>query len=435
MLAHMEPANPATDSPTPKGGKKSFGWYLLLAVLLLAGAGIWLQKTASRPLEVTAQTPVATSTTQVTTSTDIGVSRITEISASDQNVKGGSVYSFAAFVKSLVMHVAVPDEVRGLYLTAYTAGSTRADELLAYSTARHLNTWVIDVKLDNGELAFAPNDEDLQKYAAADLAIKDLDGLLARLKDKNIYRIARIFVMRDGAYGKIHPSVSLRDVKGGIWHDKTGTPWLDPAAPEVADYAVAVAQEAYARGFDEIQFDYIRYPTDGNVSSIVYPVYDEKTPKAVIMKRFFDRVGDALKKDDIPVSYDLYGMTFWRTDDFGIGQRLASVYPTAIAVSPMVYPSHYPEGFQGFANPAEHPYEIVKLSLDKGIEILKIDYPQVDEQQARKKFRPWIQDFDIGATYDAPKIEAQIKAARDAGAGGWLLWNARNVYEPAKYTH
>jgi hypothetical protein len=151
------------------------------------------------------------------------------------------------------------------------------------------------------------------------------------------------------------------------------------------------------------------------------------------MRAFFDTLGGTLKKEGIPVSFDLFGMTFLTAEDFGIGQRLEDVYHNADYISPMVYPSHYWTGFQGFKNPAEYPYEVVKYSLDKGAEILKTDL-FIDETESRAKFRPWIQDFDLGAVYTAARIEAQIKASRDAKASGWILWNARNVYEPAKYT-
>lgn len=138
-------------------------------------------------------------------------------------------------------------------------------------------------------------------------------------------------------------------------------------------------------------------------------------------------------KEKIPVSWDLFGMTFWRTDDFDIGQRLADVYPYADAISPMVYPSHYPVGFKGLTNPAMHPYEIVKWSLDHGITTLAESGLTVELVEAQRKFRPWLQDFDIGAEYDAKKIEEQIRASRAAGASGWILWNARNVYTAANY--
>lgn len=419
----MEDVQPFAGTKSPNNRKWIIGGYLTsFSILSLVGVLLLRQRMAHIP-NATAQSKAA-----IATST--GLLPLIGNLALLQEATGTSME--AELPK--IQHVILPEEVRGIYLTAYTAGSSRLDELLAYAEKTHLNTLVIDVKLDNGELAFDPVDTSLKKYASRYLPITDLGSLLERLRVKGMYRIARIFVMRDGVYGNLHPGTALRDAKGNLWKDKTGTPWLDPAAPEVADYSVALAREAYARGFDEIQFDYVRFPTDGNISAIRYPVFDQSsTTKASVMKEFFRRVGEPLYGEHIPFSYDLYGMTFWRTDDFQIGQRLADAYPSSTAVSPMVYPSHYPRGFQGFAEPAEHPYEIVKQSLDKGMDILWIDHPELDARIARKKFRPWIQDFDIGAVYGADKIEAQIKASRDAGSGGWLLWNARNVYEPAVY--
>ena len=180
----------------------------------------------------------------------------------------------------------------------------------------------------------------------------------------------------------------------------------------------------------------------------MYPIYNAANPKVDVMKHFFAAVGEPLKKEKIPVSFDLFGLVCMSTDGLGIGQRLSDVMPYTDFVSPMVYPSHYANGFQGFANPALYPYQVVKISLDHAatlfnpLPVAKKDpegkitmtaFDKTADTSIRKQFRPWIQDFDIGAVYTADKIEAQIKAARDAGASGFLIWNARNVYEPANY--
>ncbi len=330
------------------------------------------------------------------------------------------------------IHVPIPKEVRGIYWTASTAGSTRGDELLTYMKEYGLNTVVVDLKMDNGELAFEPVDESLKPYKQTHLSITDLDALLVKLRDHGVYRIARIAVMRDGMFAAVHPEFAMRAADGKIWEDNIGSHWIDPAAPEVADYAIALGREAYARGFDEIQFDYVRFASDGSVNSIVYPVYDKSEPRIAVMQRFFTTVGGTMRAENIPVSFDLFGMTFWSYKDFNIGQRLLDVLPFTDYVSPMVYPSHYPNGFEGFANPAEAPYEIVKRSLDEGTRLIHGFYADSDDA-LRARWRPWLQDFDIGAVYTSGLISAQIKATRDAGASGWILWNARNVYEPTNY--
>ncbi len=326
----------------------------------------------------------------------------------------------------------LPEEVRGIYWTAFTAGTNRGQELIDYMLETGLNAVVIDLKMDNGQLGFLPNNESLKPYAMDKPVIKDLDALLKQLNEKGLYRIARIPVMRDGAFAFVHPEFAMKTASGNMWQDNIGSRWVDPAATEVADYALALAREAYTRGFDEVQFDYVRFASDGAVSHIVYPVYKQTETKSEVMRRFFKRVGGTLKEEGIPVSFDLFGMTYWSFNDFNIGQRLIDVFAYADWTSAMVYPSHYPDGFKGFANPAENPYWIVNESMEEGAKHLAGLYAGSDEE-LRKTFRPWLQDFDIGAVYTAHLIEEQIRATRDAGCSGWILWNARNVYEPANY--
>lgn len=333
----------------------------------------------------------------------------------------------------MIRHVPMPNEVRGIYWTAQTAGGERGQELLAYMKRYGLNTAVIDLKMDNGELAFDPHSNAMKATVMDDPVIHDLDALLRKLADEGIYRIARIAVMRDGAFAEIHPELALKRAGGGVWKDNIGSIWLDPAAHETRQYSKELAREAYERGFDEIQFDYVRFPSDGAINAIQYPIWSQTTStKVQVMQDFFAEVGGTLTQEGIPVSFDVFGMTFISLSDFNIGQRLADVYPYAVAISPMAYPSHYPNMFRGYPNPALAPYEIVKLTLDEGARIMENLYG-IPAEESRPKFRPWLQDFDIGAVYTPERIEAQIRAARDAGASGWLLWNARNVYEPTNY--
>jgi len=354
----------------------------------------------------------------------------------------------------VITHVVLPEEVRGIYWTAFTAATNRADELIAYMQKTGLNTVVIDLKMDNGQIAFKPNDASLLPYTMQKPAIKDLDGLLKKLADDHIYRIARIAVMRDGTFASIKTSSALKTA-GGLWKDKTGSGWIDPASPDVVPYAIALAKEAYARGFDEVQFDYVRFASDGKIHAITYPYFNGTDVKTDVMKKFYTAVGQAMKKDQIPVSFDLFGLVCMTNDGLGIGQRLEDVMPNTDFVSPMVYPSHYANGFQGFQNPALYPFDVIHISLDHALlqllppkietssvknadgtetKTTKTIQPTLEERLSiAKKFRPWIQDFDIGAVYTADKIEAQIKAVRESGASGFLIWNARNVYEPAHY--
>lgn len=332
----------------------------------------------------------------------------------------------------VVRRVPLPAEVRGFYWTAQTAGTDRADQLISYAVETGLNAVVVDLKADNGQIAFTPTDETLVPYVMKKPLMADLEAVAKKLGDAELYRIARLAVMRDSVFAAAHPEASLKNAGGGLWRDNTGAAWVDPASPVVAETTLALAREAYARGFDEIQLDYVRFPSDGVLSRISYPVFNRQTQKETdVMRAFFENVGGTLQAEGIPVSADLFGMTYWQENDFGIGQRLADVLPFVDFVSPMAYPSHYPDGFRGHANPALAPYDIVKSTVDEGAALVA---PQgFDPAETRRKTRVWIQDFDIGAVYTAELIEAQIKAVRDAGGSGWMLWNARNVYEPAHY--
>jgi hypothetical protein len=346
-----------------------------------------------------------------------------------------------------VQHIPMPAEVRGFYMTSYSAASKslRAD-LLEYAERNRLNAVVIDVKDGGGLLSFMPDSPTLQAHAPTKSTIPDLDAVLKDVGDHHLYRIARVFVFQDPDYVKRVPAEAVQRAGGGVWADRKGVTWVDAGSKAAWRYNADIAKEVYDRGFDEIQFDYIRFPSDGNLADITYARDEEKIPKHEVIRKFFDFMHDELEvKRDIPISYDLFGYTTWYTDfDLGIGQLMRDALPDSTAVSAMVYPSHYSAGALGFANPAAHPYEIIDYSLKSvnklyrqrekecsGIEdgtisatstpIMPCDGPLAGQ-------RPWIQAFDIGAVYDAPMIQAQIEAVRDNDGAGFLLWNARNVY-------
>lgn len=330
----------------------------------------------------------------------------------------------------------MPETVKGLYITSSTAGWTsRFDELIRFVDASEINTLVIDVKDGNGRLAFAPTSDALKPYAREKPEIPDLLAFTAPLREKGIYLIARIFVFQDPALVERHPELAVKWPDGSVWRDNKGIPWLDAAAKDVWRYNVNVAQEVIDGGFDEVQFDYIRFPSDGKTSVIRYPFWDGTTPKHEVMRQFFVFLDRELRvKRGIRTSVDLFGFTMVYHDyDLNIGQLLADALPHFDAISPMVYPSHYPDGYLGFANPAEYPYEIVAHSMAKGNELLaKMRAEEGMEAVKFATFRPWLQDFDLGADYDAAKIQGQIRASDEGGASGWIFWNARNVYnEPA----
>jgi len=218
------------------------------------------------------------------------------------------------------------------------------------------------------------------------------------------------------------PDVVLHNKQGGLWRNNRGWYWVDPASKKAWEYNLSVVKQAIDYGFDEINFDYIRFPSDGTLSTIVYPFWDSVASKSAVMTEFFKYMDEGVREynPDTMLSIDIFGYVFL-SDDINIGQNLAMMLPYFDFVCPMVYPSHYYAGNFGFVNPAEHPYEVIQKTFEKQKKFL-------EEQGAVLKVRPWLQAFDMGATYDGRMVGLEKKATYDFGPQGWLLWNARNTY-------
>lgn len=249
---------------------------------------------------------------------------------------------------------------------------------------------------------------------------EDLDLTIKKLRDEEIYTIARIVVFQDPELAKIRTDLALRDKNTGqIWRDFRGIPWLDPASKEVWNYNIVLARTALKKDFDEVNFDYVRFPSDGILSNIAYPIWDGKGEKYEVIREFFNYLSQELKLHNKFLSVDLFGLVLTRDDGLGIGQRLIDAADNFHFICPMVYPSHYYQGFEEFSEPAKHPYEVIYRSLSKGREVL---------EGSSSRLRPWLQDFDQGAVYDESMVKLEIEATHDAEAFGWLLWNPYNVY-------
>jgi len=318
-------------------------------------------------------------------------------------------------------------EVRGIYWTAYTAGyENRRKQLIRLVENSELNAVVIDVKDASGKVFFDTKSPLVKEVGSEDLErMPDIEETLQELRQKNIYTIARIVVFQDPILTEKFPEVALKSKNGGIWKNWRGIAWADTSSKFVWKYNVEIAKEAIRLGFDEVNFDYIRFPSDGPLGDIIYPYYSEqKAGKNEVVADFFKYVRANLKYYPAFVSVDLFGMTMLRGDGLSIGQRYQDAADYVDYISPMVYPSHYPDGFRGYDNPADYPYEIVYTSLDNARHFLK---------NRRAKIRPWLQDFDLGAIYDTEKIHAQQRATDDAGGVGWMMWNASNNYTEIAY--
>ncbi len=327
-----------------------------------------------------------------------------------------------------IAHIKTPEQVKGIYISSWVAGTKDwRDDLIKFVSGSELNSVIIDVKDYSGKISFKPLDQNLLAMNSYENRIPDIDELIKKLHNENIYVIARISVFQDGFLAQSNPRLAVKSKKGGIWKDNKAVAWLDPANPEVWDYVIKISKEAEKRGFDEVNFDYIRFPSDGKLENMKFDFWDGKTTKSEVIKSFFVYLNENLKDTKIPKSADLFGLTTWRSDDMNIGQVLENAIPYFDYVSPMVYPSHYPPGFDGWKNPAEHPYEIILTSLNKGAQRL------VAAGFSPLKIRPWLQDFDMGAVYDALMIKKQKQAVYDAGLNSFLIWDPSNKYTRAAY--
>lgn len=324
-----------------------------------------------------------------------------------------------------------PTVVKGVYMTSWVGGyATIREKVLKLIDTSELNAIVLDVKDSTGIIGYETEVPDAKKYGAEEKRIPKINTLIKELHDKNIYVIGRVSVFEDPALAKARPDLAIKDSKTGkIWKDRNNLSWVDPTSQEVWDYNIAIAEDALSRGFDEINFDYIRFPTDGDLGALKYPLYQGKTLKADEIKKFFAYLDEHLHKTPgVKISADLFGLTTVNRDDLGIGQIIEDAFTHFDYVNPMVYPSHYATGFIGYKSPASHPYEVVKYSLDQAMTKLQAG-------TFRGRLRPWLQDFSLGGVnYYAKEVRAQIQATYDAGiTDGWLIWNAGNVYTIGAY--
>lgn len=310
--------------------------------------------------------------------------------------------------------------VRALYLSIDNLSSKKKiDSVEHIIGTTDANAVVVDFKVD----AIAPE--------------KIIRGLVERFKKSNAYLIARITVMQDSRLARRNPHVALHRLDGSLWwsgRKEWGRYWVDPASPEVLAYAIDVAKRAIDMGFDEINFDYIRFPTDGDLRSIVYPIYNPLTAtKSAVMNHFFSELTGELKKYNphIKLSIDLFGEVAAFGHEKEIGQELSGAATYFDVIAPMAYPSHYRCGEFGLKDPTAYPYLVYKKTLASAKQFLAKEHPKTT-------LRPWIQAFSITSIYGCgphipygpDKVREQIQAGIDLDIPSFMLWNAGSFYSP-----
>jgi hypothetical protein len=312
----------------------------------------------------------------------------------------------------------LPDEIRGVHVTMALASLDGKLEEYYGLASEGMNTLQLDVKDENGEVAFRQPRVPLAAQVGAARTYYAPRPVVEDVREHGLYLIGRVVVFEDPILARERPALAIRTPDGGVWTNSAGLGWSNPYDRRVWKYNVDVAEAAVNAGFDEIMFDYVRFPTDGDVSSAVYRGR-VREPKTATIGRFLEYARARLEPLGARVSAALFGLT--ATREMGIGQRPRQLAQHLDAVYPMVYPSHYGSGEYGLDDPNALPGFTVARSLRdfrralRGQETLLI---------------PWLQDFSLGREYTLEDVQAQVQAARDAKARGYLLWNPAGVYTP-----
>lgn len=350
-----------------------------------------------------------------------------------------------------VIHLKTPEPLKGIYMTQCVASMPSFREKLAkLIDETELNAVVIDIKDYTGTVSFKTGNAEIDSLSASGVGCKvsDMQDFVESLHERNIYVIGRVTVFQDPLYTKSHPDLAVKKKSDGTtWKDRKGISFVDVGARPFWNYIISIATSSYAIGFDEINFDYIRFPSDGNMNDIYFS-HTGTTTKKEMLRQFFEYLDSKLSSTGVVTSADLFGMTTTNTDDLNIGQVLEYALLNFDYVCPMVYPSHYPPTFNGWPDPNKVPYEIVKFSMDAAVarnNFLKAEIASttryINEQVVTftpserllkrinpLQLRPWLQDNDYPVHYTADMVRKQIQATYDAGLTSWLLWDPANTY-------
>ncbi len=323
-----------------------------------------------------------------------------------------------------------PVKVKGIYVSGPVAGIARMDELIKLVDQTELNAIVIDIKNDEGKVTYKMQSDQVQDLEADVGYIPDIEVLVKKCKEKNIYLIARIVAFRDPYLAEKKPEWAVHTKDGGIFRDKSGLAWVNPYERGVWDYLLEIATEAAAAGFDEIQFDYIRFSTDVKTEEVDYGPEDESIGKIGIITEFTEYMYERLRPLGVYVAADVFGTVIENeTDQQIVGQDYVKMAEHLDYICPMVYPSHYRNGSYGIAVPDADPYRTIYGACSASVQELG-----VLAEENRAQVRAWLQSFTASwvpghISYGPQQIRAQIKGAYDAGYDEWILWNAAVKYQ------
>ncbi len=315
--------------------------------------------------------------------------------------------------------------VKGIYVSSFWAGKPDLlKQMLKIADDTEINAFVIDVKDDYGQVAYNCDVPAITALGTVQAHIPDIDALIGTLRQHNITPIARLVCFKDGVLPKAKPELGVQSKKapGTLWKDPKGMTYLNPYNHEAWDYLVQIAEDVAKHGFREIQFDYVRFPAEGDVADADYSGANGMS-KPDAISGFLAYARQRLEPLGVWVSADIFGMVLRVQNDQGMGQKLEQVAANVDIVCPMIYPEGYAPGSYNLPNPNADPYNLVTDALK--------------DAKARMVYtgaavRPWLQDFSwAGITYGVAEVKAQIRAAEEQGYTEWLLWDSSLTYTSA----
>lgn len=320
-------------------------------------------------------------------------------------------------------------KVKGIYVTAYSAGGERLNKLINLLDSTELNAMVIDIKDDAGYITYKTDNPTLQKLGKPQPFIRDIDGLMERLNKHEIYPIARVVVFKDTILAKNKPELSFRKSDGSVWTNGNGDGFVNPYSKEVWDYNIEVAKEAAKHGFKEIQFDYVRFPEGFEKRADTLKYTKNELSRIDTVAAFVKYAREQLEPLGIKVSVDIFGYAASVPAAEGIGQDFVKISDQVDIICPMIYPSHYTTGWFNAKDPDKAPYQTIKGAIadtQKKLAALGEEQPII---------RPWIQDFTASwlgkghyTKYGKHEVQEQIRALNEMNIDEYLLWNASNRY-------
>lgn len=320
------------------------------------------------------------------------------------------------------------ERVKGIYVTGPMAGNSNMDNLITLVDETCLNTMVIDIKDDQGNITYQMS-LSVNDIGACKGYISDMEGLMEKLKEHHIYTIARISCFKDPYLAKARPDLALKKADGSFVTDTDDIPWVNPYEEDVWKYLTDIALAAADIGFDEIQFDYVRFPVGKSAAAADYGVDVDTYRKEQVIEGFLSYATDKLHEKNVVVGADVFGTVIDnKIDQEYTGQDYQALGSVVDVLSPMIYPSHYKNGVYGLSVPDAQPYETILYALEASFQELE---PVKEENRAI--VRPWLQSFTATwvpghITYRGEEIRKQIQAVYDAGYEEWILWNAANRY-------